>query len=76
MKVTWWQDPLLQQFESECVDHPLYSLNSAPNGCYLFGPLKKHLGGQCFQNVMKVQVQEAVIQWYHFLSSEFNGEAI
>lgn len=64
---------LLQPFEWECLDHPLYSPDLAPNGFYLFGPLKKHLGGHSFQSV--AEVQEAVVQWFHLPNPEFGGEA-
>jgi hypothetical protein len=45
----------------ECHKHSPYSPNLAPSDYHLFSPLKKHLGGNRFQNV--VEVQEAVSQW-------------
>jgi hypothetical protein len=41
---------------------------------YFFVPLKKHLVGHSFQNV--VEVQQAVVQWFHLPNPEISGEAI
>ena len=63
---------LLQQFGWEYLEHPPYSPDVAPSDILLFGPLKKHLGGYRFQNV--VEVQATVLQWFHLQSPEFCSE--
>jgi histone-lysine N-methyltransferase SETMAR len=79
IEVTWCQDHThsltasLQQFGREHLKHPPYSPDFAPTDFHLFGPLKKHLGGHRFQDV--VEVQQAVSQWFHLQSPEFCTEA-
>jgi hypothetical protein len=81
MKVTWWQDPTYPDQQQPCWS----SLNGSVLNIhctaltwyhltYLFVPLKKHLGGHSFQNV--VEVVEAVVQWFHLPNPEISGEVI
>jgi hypothetical protein len=64
----------LQQTGREYLGHPQYSPDFEPSDFHLFGPQKKHLGGQVFQTVAEVQV--GVSQWFLSQSSQFYAEGI
>ncbi|GBM12301.1 hypothetical protein AVEN_155300-1 [Araneus ventricosus] len=54
---------------TETVEHHPYSLDLAPSGFYLLGPLKKHLAHRHFRN--DAEIQEAVVKWLRDMSHDF-----
>ena len=45
----------IQDLSFECLPHPLYSLDLAPNDFHVFGPLKEAMGGKSFRSNTEVQ---------------------
>jgi histone-lysine N-methyltransferase SETMAR len=60
---------LLRRYNWEVLDHPPYGPDLAPSDFYLFGPLKKHLGGRRFAT--DGEVQQAVMSWLQALDTDF-----
>jgi hypothetical protein len=60
---------LLRRYKWEVLDHPPYNPDPAPSDFYLFGPLKKHLGGRRFPT--NGEVQQAVLSWLQALDTDF-----
>jgi len=52
----------LEKYKWEVLEHPPYSPDLAPSDFFLFGPLKKHLGGTHFQN--EEEVMNAVTEYF------------
>jgi len=52
----------LEKYKWEVLEHPSYSPDLAPSDFFLFGPLKKHLGGTHFQN--EEEVMNAVTEYF------------
>jgi len=59
----------IQKLKWNILPHPPYSSDFAPSDCYLFGPLKGHLGRKLFRNNEEViwDVQE----WLHWQPKDF-----
>ncbi|PNF30022.1 hypothetical protein B7P43_G05833 [Cryptotermes secundus] len=47
----------IQELQWELLEHPPYSPVLAPTDFHLFGPLKNHLGGKCFYDNEKVEME-------------------
>jgi histone-lysine N-methyltransferase SETMAR len=57
----------------ECISHPAYSLDLAPNDYHVFGLLKEALGGKKFST--DDEIQEAVHRWLRSQRSFFLAES-
>jgi histone-lysine N-methyltransferase SETMAR len=64
----------LRALKFEVLKHPPYSLDLAPSGFHLFGPMKEHLQGQKFAD--DSEVMEAVQSWLKVTPKSFFLEDI
>jgi histone-lysine N-methyltransferase SETMAR len=58
----------------DCIPHPAYSSDLAPNDYHVFGPLKEALGGKKFST--DDEIKEAVHWWIRSQSEEFFSRGI
>jgi histone-lysine N-methyltransferase SETMAR len=59
----------IRDLSFECLPHPPYSPDLAPNDFHVFGLLKEAMGGKSFRS--KEEVQQAVNEWLRSQPKEF-----
>jgi len=64
----------LDRHNWEILEHPPHSPDLAPSDFHLFGPLKRHLSGQCFKT--DEDIKEAVKDWFSTRVPEFYAQGI
>ena len=64
----------IQDLSFECLPHPPYSPDLAPNDFHVFGPLKEAMGGQSFRS--DEEVQQAVHEWLRSQPKDFFSRGI
>ena len=64
----------IQDLSFECLPHPPYSPDLAPNDFHVFGPLKEAMGGKSFRS--NEEVQQAMHEWLRSQPKEFSSRGI
>ena len=64
----------LQRYGWEVLPHPAHSPDLAPSDYYLFGPLKRHLGGKRFDE--RDDLVEELNSWFSSLDADFFKQGI
>ena len=64
----------IQDLSFECLLHPPYSPDLAPNDFHVFGPLKETMGGKSFRS--EEEVQQAVHEWLRSQQKHFFSRGI
>ena len=59
----------LERYRWEILPHPAHSPDLAPSDFYLFGPLKRHLGGKQFED--EEELVSEVRDWFSKLDANF-----